>query len=821
MGINKINSESNWGKAAADLNNNFDTLNADILKIKDATTKNKGYFATSENLFAALPSAKVGDVAFVGAEYPYAVYRWDGIGWANNGEVGGESVDLHEYPTKDELNNELSLAKESINKETDSKIVGLVVQETGDGEGVVMSQKAVTEKIDELKLGNDALRIERITTDVNSLREGKYIMPNGDMGTYTPMSISSVVKLQKGEILVALFKSTKQSAAIGKAYVTDGTGSTFDVVVQGIDTDNPTEYKYIATEDVEYIQMSYYTEQGISAVIYSSKEIRELRLNHDNLSRNITNVLDFKLIEPIISKICITSDEDLSDYKFEITYIGYNDEDGYKDKLVCQIKWYSSSNPSGSILVNSFDLPKWKSKHILSHTGVIDGKRIDVFVSTSNTQQTSYAIKSVHCEVLPTEKESWCNDVDNYVEASNVPLKETMSSNNLVDYSLIQTDYMVIADGTFVAQTGGWCVIKWVNVSGLSNIVIGFDGKENTRSNFYNYVFYDESKNVIQGSEVNCYGNVVNTIDIPSSAAYMCMTAHIHFETNKGQINAGTSIMPYDSYKRYYISKQSIDGTPWFFNVMNKSNVITVGKDVTYDFQDLQSAMDSITDDSATNRYTILVYPGTYERFSQSDNSRRVHYVSIIGTDKIACKVLSNTGNYYEPPFECLMDGSVENLSFIMNSDEDNYNPQDENDRYSYAMHSDYDFPRTTLFRNCYFESNTGPAIGLGTHQDVSLLFENCEFVRKAFNGEDLGAVFAHTMGGGRLRQVIKFSSCVCDNLVGNSGFYLAKIEDTNDTDYDYVCQNCGSFGVSGEGATITVKMGRTSFGNNCDKLNV
>jgi len=162
MGINKINSESNWGEAAANLNNNFDTLNADILKIKDATTRNKGYFATSENLFSALPSAKVGDVAFVGAEYPYAVYRWDGIGWANNGEVGGESVDLHEYPTKDELSAEIS---------------GLVVQETGDGEGVVMSQKAVSAKLSELES-----KISRFPIDlVGSVRKtnGTFSDDNG------------------------------------------------------------------------------------------------------------------------------------------------------------------------------------------------------------------------------------------------------------------------------------------------------------------------------------------------------------------------------------------------------------------------------------------------------------------------------------------------------------------------------------------------------------------------------------------------------------------------------------------------------------------
>ena len=172
MGINKINSKSNWGEAAANLNNNFDTLNADILKIKDATTRNKGYFATAEDLFAALPSGQIGDVAFVGAEYPFKVYRRDTYGWANTGEYGGESVDLHEYYTKDEVDektevlhveiseeidgvvtdiyNSLATQEQRINETTDKKITGLVVQETGDGENVVMSQKAVSEKIGEV-----------------------------------------------------------------------------------------------------------------------------------------------------------------------------------------------------------------------------------------------------------------------------------------------------------------------------------------------------------------------------------------------------------------------------------------------------------------------------------------------------------------------------------------------------------------------------------------------------------------------------------------------------------------------------------------------
>ena len=165
MGLNKIDSATNWGQAAADINTNFETIAADVIKVKDATTRNKGYFATAEDLFAALPSGQIGDVAFVGAEYPFKVYRRDAYGWAETGEYGGESVDLHEYPTKEELNAKLSTQEERINEETDIKISGVIVQETGDGEGVVMSQKAVSEKLAEL--GSEVDSVESVTNSLN------------------------------------------------------------------------------------------------------------------------------------------------------------------------------------------------------------------------------------------------------------------------------------------------------------------------------------------------------------------------------------------------------------------------------------------------------------------------------------------------------------------------------------------------------------------------------------------------------------------------------------------------------------------------------
>ena len=64
MGLNKIDSSNiNWGKAASDINSNFDTIGSDLQKVKNATTKNKGYFSSSDKLHEAYPSAHEGDIA--------------------------------------------------------------------------------------------------------------------------------------------------------------------------------------------------------------------------------------------------------------------------------------------------------------------------------------------------------------------------------------------------------------------------------------------------------------------------------------------------------------------------------------------------------------------------------------------------------------------------------------------------------------------------------------------------------------------------------------------------------------------------------------
>lgn len=71
----------------------------------DDSLRNKGYFATVEALQAAYPIAVSGSKAYVGVTYPFAIYLWDATAstWVDSGETGGEeSVNLGDYYTKEE-----------------------------------------------------------------------------------------------------------------------------------------------------------------------------------------------------------------------------------------------------------------------------------------------------------------------------------------------------------------------------------------------------------------------------------------------------------------------------------------------------------------------------------------------------------------------------------------------------------------------------------------------------------------------------------------------------------------------------------------------
>lgn len=120
--FSQIKADSNWGDASNTINTNFQNMDVELEKLKNSTTKFKGYFTSESNLKNKFPSPKRGDIAFVGEPYPGNVYDvlTDGS-WHNTTkapETG--SVDLQDYVTQDDF--------EASQKEQDDKLTELEVK---------------------------------------------------------------------------------------------------------------------------------------------------------------------------------------------------------------------------------------------------------------------------------------------------------------------------------------------------------------------------------------------------------------------------------------------------------------------------------------------------------------------------------------------------------------------------------------------------------------------------------------------------------------------------------------------------------------------
>lgn len=57
-----------------------------------------GLYTSSADLISAHPTASVGAYAYVGSDFPVAVWSYDKTGWSDTGgKYSGESVDIREY----------------------------------------------------------------------------------------------------------------------------------------------------------------------------------------------------------------------------------------------------------------------------------------------------------------------------------------------------------------------------------------------------------------------------------------------------------------------------------------------------------------------------------------------------------------------------------------------------------------------------------------------------------------------------------------------------------------------------------------------------
>lgn len=104
MNLEKINTQTTWEAAVGSINGNHSKINEAVIRLENATYKNKGYYRSLDELEANVPVPSNGSKAYVGNKYPYQIYISNNGAWMDSGETGGDdNIDLDRIYVKDDI----------------------------------------------------------------------------------------------------------------------------------------------------------------------------------------------------------------------------------------------------------------------------------------------------------------------------------------------------------------------------------------------------------------------------------------------------------------------------------------------------------------------------------------------------------------------------------------------------------------------------------------------------------------------------------------------------------------------------------------------
>ena len=378
-------------------------------------------------------------------------------------------------------------------------------------------------------------------------------------------------------------------------------------------------------------------------------------------------------------------------------------------------------------------------------------------------------IKSINSQLDTIDIDKITEDIDNIKD-------ELLTTVNVERSEILKNKQLYLANG--VEKSGGveWNTSDFIDISNGA-VLVGYGLKS-----IDGIALYDENKTYIKSIKptipttsnsifkaetttkngqykycrvVSCVYNskneFVGSISTYTNAIEKLENRVTFLEKNSGSENTGTGN-----------TGTGITGTV--------NNIITVGK-TGCDFTDIQLAINSITDDSPTNRYLILVFPGTYNYFHTWVYGVRPYhtqrYISIVGVSKHDCIVDSAFNSTFTS------NGILKNMTLICNNTEINTDGlemyKDYDSEYGYAMHIDMkqnEIKGTKIvIEDCDLISYKGATIGMGTWKDDVVTFKRCNIIRKE-NLSSIGhvaskmAFYCHNGPSGTTNQNLNLIDC-------------------------------------------------------------
>lgn len=240
------------------------------------------------------------------------------------------------------------------------------------------------------------------------------------------------------------------------------------------------------------------------------------------------------------------------------------------------------------------------------------------------------------------------------------------------------------------------------------------------------------------------------TFTTPAGCNYVRISVRLA-NKNTFQLELGTSSTSYEPFG-YFLKQAQLE--PALLEKLDKletpSGSIIVAA-ANGDVTTLNSAKSVILAEG--KRTTMDVFPGEYIEVLGLSGNR---YIDFVGRNKSTTKLIDKSGDYQKCPLQISGDGYFQNLTIIANHDNVTGDmPQPP----SYAGHVDYPGTGTLIFEDVDFESYQNSAVGIGMHQDQTVIFRRCRF----YNDSDYGASFyAHcNTNSGVTNQRLILENCV------------------------------------------------------------